>query len=478
MKDLIETIRSAVITQTIDGVPVATAYEDVINPVTGAAFQRSPIASQDELALAVASARRAQPAWAALGWDEREACLNRLGDAIEANIDYLAALQVMEQGMILPVSHWMMGYVVRTLRLLSSVRVPDRLLLETETNVVSESWRPLGVVAAIAPWNAPVILGIEKVVTALIGGNTVVLKPSELTPLSTLEVGRIARDVLPAGVCNVISGGREVGTALVAHPGVDKVSFTGSTATGIHIARESSGHLRPVTLELGGNDAAILLPDGSIPDLVASIMMTGLADRGQFCAAIKRVYVPTALHDQLCDALVEAVGKVRIGDGLDPDIHMGPIQNKAQFDKICGYVDDARAAGGKILTGGAPLDREGYFYPPTVITGLADGVRVVDEEQFGPIMPVIGYDDLDAVIDAINAGPYGLTGSVWTADLARGAEVAARLDVGTGWVNHHGNFDQRVPFPLIKASGMGMDWADYGVKGAMRMQVINVRKAD
>jgi acyl-CoA reductase-like NAD-dependent aldehyde dehydrogenase len=317
---------------------------------------------------------------------------------------------------------------------------------------------------------------MQKVVTALIGGNTVVLKPSELTPLGTLEIGRIARGILPDGVFNVIGGGRAVGAALVGHAGLDKISFTGSTATGVHIARQSSAYLRPVTLELGGNDAAILLEDGSIAELVTAIVQKGIINRGQFCAAIKRVYVPSGLYDQVCDALVAAVQGIRLGSGLEPGVQMGPIQNKAQFDKICGYVDGARAAGGRALTGGAPLERNGYFYPPTVIAGLSDGATLVEEEQFGPIMPLIAYDDLDAVIASINAGPYGLTGSIWTADLARGSEVAARLTVGTGWVNQHGNFDPNFPFPLIKASGMGIDWSDYGVKGTMRMQVINAKK--
>lgn len=476
MTDQFEVIRKAQFYQTIGGASVASQFEDVIDPATAKPFQRSPVATDEEIDLAVDAARMAQPAWAALSWDARETCLRDLATAIEDQAEYLATLQTMEQGMHLAASLGTIKYTAMSLRLIAAVRAPGRTLADTETNLVKEHWAPLGVVAAIGPWNGPLILGMQKVVTALIGGNTVVLKPSELTPLSTLEVGRIARSILPDGVFNVIGGGRSVGASLVAHPGVDKVSFTGSSATGVNIARQSSEYLRPLTLELGGNDAAILLPDGSIDDLVREIVSMGLANRGQFCAGIKRVYVPIDLHDEVCDKLVQAAAKIRIGAGFEPDIEMGPIQNKAQFDKICAYVDDAKAAGGQVLIGGAPLEREGYFYPPTVFSGVGDGVKLVDEEQFGPVVPIIAYEDLDAVIARINAGKYGLTGSIWTADLERGAELAARLHVGTGWVNQHGAFDPAYPFPLIKLSGVGIDWDDYGVKGAMRLQVINTLK--
>ncbi len=476
MSQHIDAIRQARFTQTIDGAAVASAWEEVIDPSTARPFQQSPVATPEELAAAVAAARRAQPAWAALGWDARETYLRRLADAIDAERDWLAAVNVMEQGIALPASVNFVAYAAQCLRVIGKVRAEGRVLLDDEGRRVTERWVPLGVVAAIAPWNAPLVLGLQKVAAALTGGNTIVWKPSELTPLGTLEIGRICREVLPPGVLNVLGGGRAVGAAMVDHPGFDKASFTGSTATGVAIAKASGAHLRPVTLELGGNDAAILLPDGSVDALVATTARIGLVNRGQFCAAVKRIYAPRERYDEVCQALADAVSDVKIGGGFEPGVQMGPIQNKAQFDKIRAYVDDARAAGGRVLTGGAPLEREGYFYPLTVIADVRDGVRIVDEEQFGPVIPVVAYDDLDAVVDHINAGPYGLTGSIWTSDLERGAELASRLTVGTGWVNQHGAFDTTIPFPLIKASGMGVDFADHGVKGAMRLQVISVKK--
>ena len=358
------------------------------------------------------------------------------------------------------------------IRTVAGYRVADRTLIDDEARRVTERWHPLGVVAAIAPWNGPLLLGMMKVVTALIAGNTIVLKPSELTPLSTLELGRIGIGLLPDGVLNVIGGGREVGAAIVSHAGFDKVSFTGSTPTGIAIARASAGFLRPVTLELGGNDAAILLPDGSVDAMVAAAAQTGFANNGQFCAAVKRIYAPTAMVDAVCERLAAAANAFRSGNGFEPGVTLGPIQNKAQFDKVCAFVEEAKAAGGRVVAGGGPLDRPGYFFRPTVFAGLTDGARLVDEEQFGPVIPVVGYDDLDAVIARINAGPYGLTASVWTADLDRGESLAAQIAVGSVAVNRHAAFDPAIPFPMIKQSGVGIDYADYGIKGTMRLQVV------
>lgn len=474
MQHLIDRAAQATFLQTIDGDRVATLFEDVIDPSTGAAFQRTPVATAAELDAAVTAARRAQPDWAALGWDERARQLQAFADAIDRESEWLSALHTMEQGMPFAQSELFVRTTAERIRIMSRFRVVDRTLIEEPARKVTERWHPLGVVAAIAPWNGPLLLGMVKVVTALIAGNTIVLKPSELTPLSTLELGRISVGILPPGVLNVISGGRATGAAMVGHPGFDKVSFTGSTPTGIAIARTSAEFLRPVTLELGGNDAAILLHDGSIDDLVAAAAMTGFSNCGQYCAAIKRIYVPFDKVDAVAERLAAAANAYVIGNGFEPGATLGPIQNKAQFDKVCAIAENARADGGVMVSGGAPLDRPGYFFPPTVATGLTDGSRLVDEEQFGPIIPVVGYDGIDGVIDRINAGPYGLTASIWTTNLEAGEALAGRLIVGSAAVNRHAAFDPAVPFPLIKQSGMGVDYADHGIKGTMRLQVITV----
>lgn len=477
MTELQDALRQTRFAQTIDGQAVASAHEDVIDPSTGRPFQQAPVASAAEIDQAVVAARRAQPAWGALSSEERAACLDRLAAAMEAEQTRIATLQTMEQGMPLTDSMMCLAYAAARFRLIGAIRLPERIIEDSAERRVIERWKPRGVVAAIAPWNGPLVLGLVKVASALIGGNTVVLKPSELTPLSTLEVGRIARDILPPGVFNVIGGGREVGAAMVAHPGFDEISFTGSTATGIAIATQSGRRLRPALLELGGNDAAILLEDGDVAAMVAAVARTAFWNCGQFCAAVKRVYVPRALYGQVCDGLVAAARAIRVGAGFEEGAQMGPIQNRAQFEKVRAYVEDAVASGGRVLTGGAPLDREGYFYPPTVVADVSDGVRLVDEEQFGPVIPVVAYDDLEAVIARINSGAYGLTNSVWTADLAQGEALAERIVVGTSAVNQHAPLGAAIPFPMIKASGMGVDYADYGVKSAMRLQILNIRRA-
>jgi acyl-CoA reductase-like NAD-dependent aldehyde dehydrogenase len=467
-------VRTANFTQTINGQPVASAFEDVIDPSTGSPFQRSPVATVAELDMAVAAARRVQPAWNAIGWDNRERLLGEFANAIERERSWLATLQTMEQGMPLAFSDVFVSGLAPRIRAIAASRAPDRVLIDQPERRVTERWHPLGVVAAIAPWNGPLLLGTIKIATALIAGNTVVLKPSELTPLGTLELGRIARGILPDGVLNIVGGGGTVGSAMVAHPGFGKISFTGSTRTGFAIARQSADFLRPMILELGGNDAAILLPDGSVDALVAAAGQLAFGNNGQFCAAVKRVYVPAGRVEEVGQRLADIASRHVVGPGLEPGVTMGPIQNKAQFEKICAIVEDARQAGGRVLAGGAPLERSGYFFPPTVFVGLSDGTRLVDEEQFGPVLPVIGYDDLDTVIARINAGPYGLTTSIWTEDLDAGERIASRIEVGSAAVNRHAAFDQAVPFPMIKHSGMGIDYADHGIKGAMRMQVTTV----
>jgi len=470
--DHVARARAADFTQTIDGQPVASQFEDVIDPSVGTPFQRSPVATPDELDAAVAAARRAQSAWQALGWDERERRLGAFADTVERERTWLATLQTMEQGMPLSFSDLFVSGLAPRIRAIAASRAVDRVLIDQPGRKVTERWHPLGVVAAIAPWNGPLLLGTIKIATALIAGNTVVIKPSELTPLGTLELGRIARGILPDGVFNVVGGGGAVGSAMVAHPGFDKVSFTGSTRTGLAIAQKSAEFLRPVILELGGNDAAVLLPDGSVDALVTAVGQLAFGNNGQFCAAVKRVYVPTDKVEDVGRRLAEIASRHVLGPGLEPGVTMGPIQNKAQFEKVCAIVEDARQAGGRVLAGGAPLDRPGYFFPPTVFTGLGDGTRLVDEEQFGPVIPVVGYDDLDTVIARINAGPYGLTTSIWTENLDEGERIAARIEVGSAAINRHAAFDQAVPFPMIKQSGMGIDYADHGIKGTMRMQVI------
>ena len=336
--------------------------------------------------------------------------------------------------------------------------------------------KPLGVVAAITPWNFPVVLLSWKFAPSLLAGNTIIAKPSEFTPLSSLMVADLLKEILPPGVINVISGPGSVGAELASHPDVRKVSFTGSVATGKKIMQYAASDLKRVTLELGGNDPAIVLDDVDPTAVIDGLFWGAFTNAGQVCTAIKRLYVHEKVYAPIVDGLIERAKNVRVGDGLEPDTQLGPINNKMQFDKVSGLVDDARQQGARIAVGGEPLDRPGYFYPPTIVTNAHAGMRLVDEEQFGTALPVIKYRNLDEVLTEANHTHYGLGGSVWTSNLQRGEQLAQQIESGTGWVNQHMDITPFAPFGGCKWSGLGYENGKWGYEEFTEMQVINAKK--
>jgi acyl-CoA reductase-like NAD-dependent aldehyde dehydrogenase len=349
--------------------------------------------------------------------------------------------------------------------------MPREVIQDDDAAYAEVVRRPMGVVAAITPWNFPIVLASWKIGPALLAGNTMVLKPSPFTPRSTLLMGEILNEVLPPGVLNVVSGGDELGQWMTAHPTPRKVSFTGSVATGKHVNASAAPDLKRVTLELGGNDPAILLDDVD-PGEIAEKLYAGAFDNcGQVCSAIKRVYVPEALHDDVVDALSARVAAAKVGDGMDPDSDLGPVQNLPQYERVSELVAEALDGGASAATGGAPIDGPGYFFQPTVLTGAAEGTRIVDEEQFGPALPVIPYRDIDDVVDRANATTYGLSGSVWSADVERAGAVAERLECGTAWVNAHVALGPHQPFGGFKWSGLGVENGPWGLAGFTELQV-------
>jgi len=296
-----------------------------------------------------------------------------------------------------------------------------------------------------------------KIAPALAAGNTVVLKPSPFTPLATLRLGELLRDVFPPGVLNVVSGGDALGARMTEHAAVRKITFTGSVATGKRVAAAAATDLKRITLELGGNDPAILLDDANVDAVADGLFWSSFANSGQICSAIKRVYVPRALHDALAEALAERARKAVVGNGAEKGTQLGPITTRPQFERVCELVEDALAAGGKAVAGGAPIDGPGNFFAPTVLTGVADGTRIVDEEQFGPVLPLVPYDDLDDAVRRANGTHFGLDASVWSADADRATEVAGRLECGTAWINTHLMQGPAQPFGGRKWSGIGVE---------------------
>ena len=455
-------------------VPGATST-GVINPATGKSFVMCPRADVAQLNEAVAAAKSAFPAWSRTPWDERRRLLLTLSDALTRQQDDFAALLTQEQGKPFAQAQYEMGGAIAMIHAFAAMELPPRTLREDATQKIVQLRTPLGVVAAITPWNFPMILLMIKVAPALLAGNTVVAKPAPTTPLTTLRFGELAASILPPGVFNVIADRNDLGGALTQHPDVAKVAFTGSTATGRKVMASVAATLKRITLELGGNDAAIILPGTDIKDVAPKIFMGAMINAGQVCLAIKRVYAHESQYEELCTALAKLAEEAPVGDGMDPQTQIGPIQNKAQYEKVKEFIADAHLRG-KVIAGGKALERDGYFIAPTIVRDIADDARLVREEQFGPVMPVMKYSDVDDAIARANGTEYGLGGTVWGADLELAYQVAAKMDSGTVWVNKHLDLPPDVPFVGAKQSGMGAEMGVEGLEEFTQPKVINLSK--
>ncbi len=447
----------------------------ITDPATGQEIGQAPVQTVADLDAAVAAARAAQPAWGAHSHAERSDYLNQAADAIEASAEALAELLSREQGKPLngPNARFEVGACSAWLRAAAAFELePEVVVDDGETHAVVH-YRPLGVVGAIGPWNWPMMISVWQIAPSLRMGNTVVLKPSEYTPLSVLALAAVMNQVLPEGLLHVVPGGRDVGEALSAHGDVDKIMFTGSTATGKAIIRSSADTVKRLTLELGGNDAAIVLDDVDPQAIAEDLFWGAFINTGQTCAAMKRLYVPDAIYDQVCDALVDVAAKMPMGVGLDENNVLGPLQNQAQYDIVARLVDAAKASGARVLIGGEPeADQPGYFYPTTLVADIDNANPLVAEEQFGPALPIIRYSNIDEAVEMANGLDVGLGASVWSADPARAREVAARIEAGTVWINKHGAVDPRVPFGGVKQSGYGLEFGVAGLKALGVPQVI------
>jgi acyl-CoA reductase-like NAD-dependent aldehyde dehydrogenase len=462
----------------IDGKTVAgAAWFDVINPATGTPVGRCPDASREQLEQAVAAARAAQPAWAALSFTARRAALGQLAAAIRNHRDELATLITSEQGKPLARAYDEVERSASQMERLIMLEIESRVLSDNASGRVELHYRPLGVVGAITPWNMPLVLSVPKIAHALYTGNTIVVKPSPYTPLSALRLAEIALDIFPAGVLNMIGGGNDAGRWISEHTGIDKVSFTGSVATGKRVMASAAPTLKRLTLELGGNDAAIVLDDVDVRSVAPKLFAAAFANSGQICMAIKRLYVQRGVYDALAQALADIARSVVVGGGMESGVVLGPVQNAAQFAIVRGLLDDVRQCGGKFLAGGHVLERPGYFIAPTIVTGLAEGSRLIDEEPFGPVLPILCFDDVDEAIERANNTRHGLGGSVWTGDVEKGVALARRLDVGTAWVNQHIGLDAQVQFGGAKESGIGCEYGVAGLRQYMQAHVVNVLKA-
>ncbi len=448
---------------------------DVLNPATGKVLATCPRADRAQLDAAVAAAKAAFPAWSKTSIAKRRELLLQLADAVAARSDELARLLTQEQGKPLPIAVREMKGAVFSIRNYARLDLPVRVLKDDDKGKVVRQQSPLGVVAAITAWNFPMTLTMNKLPPALLAGNTVVLKPAPTTPLTSLVIGEICAGIFPPGVVNVIVDQNDLGQALTTHPDVAKVTFTGSTATGRKVMASAADSVKRVTLELGGNDAAIVLDDADIAAVAPKIFQAAMHNAGQVCIAVKRVYVHESKYEAMCSELAKLASQVVVGNGLDAGTTMGPLQNQGQFEKVKEFIADARQRG-TIIAGGEALAGEGYFIPPTIVRDLPDDARLVREEQFGPVLPVLRFTDVDDAIARANSTEYGLGSSVWSADTERAFAVAQQIGSGTVWVNKHLEVPPEGPFGGAKQSGFGCELGQEGLEQFTQTQIIAIAK--
>ncbi|KIF73073.1 aldehyde dehydrogenase [Streptomyces sp. 150FB] len=468
----------AAFTMTIDGRPVAgTSSFGVTNPADETVLAQAPDCSPEQLDAAVAAARAAFPAWAGTDHGERRKLLHGMADAIEARVEPLHQILAREAGKtlndarteVLGLSYWLRG--------MTTLSLPETVNEDSADRRSVTRHVPLGVVGAIVPWNYPLGQTGFKLAPALLAGNTVVLKPSPFTPLATLRLGEVLRDVLPPGVLNVVSGGDALGPRMTAHPDIDKISFTGSTGTGRKVMAGAAGSLKRVTLELGGNDPAIVLPDIDVPTVAEKLFWGAFGHNGQVCLAAKRVYIHQDVYEPLKRALADYARTVRTGDGVTEDVQLGPVQNRPQYERVLDLIRDSADQGHRFLTGGLPAEGKGYFIRPTLVDNPPEDSRIVQEEQFGPVLPLLTFDDVDDVIARANAGEYGLGASVWSGDTDTALAIARRLEAGTVWINEIQHLTPRVTFGGLKNSGIGSENGIEGLLAFTAPQTITVTPA-
>jgi len=462
----------------IDGELVTTAGTmDVINPATEEVVGQVPAAGKDELDRAVAAARRAFQSWRKTTPEERQKVVQAIAATIKENADELFRLLTSEQGKPHNQAQQEIYGAAGLAAAQSTLRLEDVINQDDDTRLSRTRRVPVGVVGGIVPWNFPIMMAIQKIVPALVAGCTIVLKPSPFTPLTTLRIAELIKDVVPAGTVNIITGPDKLGPMITGHPGIDKITFTGSTATGKKIMEGASKDLKRITLELGGNDASIVLADADVEKVAEQLFWSSFSNAGQVCIAAKRIYIHEDIYDDLSKAIATYARTVKVGDGAEQGTGVGPIQNKKQFERVCELIQDAKDQGYQFLTGGdVDPSGTGYYVPITILDNPPEDARIVAEEQFGPVMPLMKFATVDEAIERANASEYGLAGAVWTADAEKGVEVAERMETGTVWVNEFMHLSPFAPFGGHKQSGIGAEYGIDGLKEFTYPQVITIKR--
>lgn len=443
--------------------------EQIVNPATEESLGQVPVGGNEDVNRAVEAASAAFEDWAATPPGVRAGALLKLADRLEEHAAELAALESRNVGKPIGLAQSEVPFMADNLRFFAGAArcMEGRATGEYAKGVTSWIRRePIGVVGSIAPWNYPLMMAVWKLGPALVTGNTVVLKPAETTPLTTLRLAELAADLFPPGVLNVITGhGLPVGAPLVAHPKVDMVSLTGDVGTGKHIAKSAADSLKRVHLELGGKAPVLIFDDADLEAVVEGLKIGAFVNSGQDCTAACRVYARAGIYDKLLEALVPAIESLKVGDVESADCEMGPLVSARQRTRVAGFVDRAKELKhAEILTGGGQPDGAGFFYRPTVVAGVGNGDEIVQKEVFGPVMTVTRFESDSDAIKWANDVDYGLASSVWTTNIDRALEASRRLRFGTVWINDHLTMVSEMPHGGFKQSGYGNDMSMYALE--------------
>ena len=447
------------------------------NPAHRRVIAEVPDATPAQLDLAVAAAAHAFPAWSATLLAERQQVLRSMADLLEDSAEGFTALLTREQGKPRPEAEREVIESILWLREIAGLALPEEVLLETEDRLVVTRHTPLGVVGAITAWNFPILLAIWKIAPATVTGNTMVLKPSPFTPLCALKLGELFNTVLPPGVLNVLTGSDQLGKQMTTHSGIAKIAFTGHTDAGKRVMRSAAERLTRLTLGLSGNDPAIVLPDVDPPEVAPKLFWAAFQNNAQFRNAAKRIYIHDDIYNEVRDALVAFAQTVTTGDGSKPETKLGPIQNRPQYKRVKEYFEDCRTNGHRFALGGE-IDEsaDGWFVPVTIVDDPPEGSRIVREEPFGPIVPLLRWRDEDDVVARANDTPYGLGASVWGSDPGALMRIARRIEAGTVWLNEVHQYSPHQVFAGHKQSGFGRENGQDGLAEYTKWQAITLLK--
>ena len=462
----------------IGGEMVTTsATLDVVNPATEEVIAQVPACGKEELDRAVAAAREAFKTWRKTTPEERQNVVLAIANTIKENGEELYRLLTSEQGKPHQQAQQEIYGAAGLAKAQSALTLDDVINQDDDTRLSRTRRVPVGVVGGIVPWNFPIMMAIQKIVPALIAGCTIVLKPSPFTPLTTLRIAELIKDVVPAGTVNIITGEDSLGPLITGHPDINKITFTGSTAVGKKIMESASADLKRITLELGGNDASIVLPDADVEKVAAQLFWSSFSNAGQVCIAAKRIYIHEDIYDDLSKAIADYAAQVKVGDGSQQGTGVGPIQNKKQFERVCELIQDAKDQGYKFLAGGdVDPSGTGYYVPITILDNPPEDARIVAEEQFGPVMPLMKFSTVDEAIERANNSEYGLAGAVWSKDTEKAVEIAERMETGTVWINEFMHLSPLAPFGGHKQSGIGAEYGIEGLKEFTYPQVITIKR--